>query len=88
MPVVSSAGLVTWTNPATPPANWILQGCAPSGITPLALANQVVLAGTDTSFDAYGATWGGGQLVQIAGTDADGNLIYDFSVSSQLTKDQ
>jgi hypothetical protein len=44
------------------------------------------LAGTATTFDAFGNGWPGGGRISLWGTDADGNTTLAPSLSAGLTK--
>ena len=86
-PVISSAGLVTWTNPATPPTQWEMEIRLYDGSTSVFFTSQITLAGTAMSFDAYGNGWPGGCRVVLIGLDADGNVSFAPTLSNTLTKD-
>ena len=85
-PTIDGSGVVSWVNPASPPAIWVLElGYADEGWSGYA-DNSTSVAGTVTSFDAYTAGWPGGYWVYLSGTDANGNLLYTHTRSGNSTK--
>lgn len=85
---VDGSGVLHWTNPATPPSEWILEVTFADGspASYVDLSNNV--GGTNTSFDAHGAGWPGGYCVKMSGVDGDGNLIIAPTTSVQTLLNQ
>lgn len=74
-PTIDSAGVVSWTNPATPPATWGLTAGFDDATVALVDSTSQTISGASTSYDAYANGWFGGMRVQLVGLDANGNLI-------------
>jgi hypothetical protein len=83
-----TTGVVSWTNPATLPVSWNLQLNGYDGNYNSIAIEQEILAGSASSFDAFGNGWAGGGRVSLWGTDANSNTIYAPSLSAGLTKNQ
>ena len=87
-PTIDATGVVSWTNPASPPAQWVLETRLYDASSSSTYQYNTQIAGSNTAFDAYSASWPGGMRVVIFGVDADGNETFAPTVSNTLTKDQ
>jgi hypothetical protein len=87
VPVINvSSGVVTWTNPATPPASWILEIRYPDKSTSTFFEQGQQLSGSTTSFDLVANGWPGGFFVALTGIDTDDNVVYSTVDSISLSK--
>lgn len=79
---IDEFGLCTWTNPATPPYQWVIEQ---RGSDKLSYYKQTyVINGTDESFDASANWLYKGLYVVLFGVDDQDNLILTPSISSTV----
>jgi hypothetical protein len=83
---VDSSGKLQWTNPSVPPVNWNVEACFDDGTPSLVVGEYSTFGSAMTYFDAFGSNWPGGFKVKLWGSDADGNLVYAPTLSSNWTK--
>jgi hypothetical protein len=88
-PTIDSAGLVTWTNPVTPPLTWAIVFFYDNAVVDQFDWASFTVTGVSTSFDAFAAGNPGGLRLGLAGLDINGNVT-SVPVPSvgQLTKNQ
>jgi hypothetical protein len=83
---INSAGVAEWTNPATPPAFWIVELCFDDGAPALYADQTSSTIGTNVTFDAFDADFPGGFRLKLYGIDEDGNLVLSPTLSTNTTK--
>jgi hypothetical protein len=88
LPIVGGTGIVTWTNPSSPPASWVLENCLNDQSYGATVSEMATVAGTVTSINVKTAGWQGGCLVKLYGLDGAGNVVLAPNYSTGLTVNQ
>ena len=85
---VDPSGVLRWTNPGTPPALWVVELVYADG-TYAGYQNLSDNAlGSADSYDAYTNMWKGGYYIKLSGLDANANLVFEPTLSTNVTKNQ
>lgn len=86
---IDGAGVLHWTNPATPPTTWVILGVYPDHTWNYRNNYLHTQLGSLNSFDAHSIGWVGGLCLQLVGLDAVNNVILQPSyLIGAVTKNQ
>jgi len=86
---IDGSGVLHWTNPTTPPTNWVVSAIYSDHTWNGLNFATYSLSGSLTSWDAHATGVKGGLTVSLSGRDALGNVIYQPSfLTGALTKNQ
>ncbi len=83
---ITAGGVAQWVNPAVPPLVWNLEICFDDATTPNTIAASTQVPGTNTSFDAFTNLFPGNFRVKLYGTDANANLLFSPTLSTNYTR--
>jgi hypothetical protein len=79
---LSPEGIVSWTNPETPPYSWIIEQCLQDGTHLFMFNRSVRIDGSLESFDAAAEWYYKGVHICLFGVDDQDHLILTPSKSS------
>jgi len=84
---IDAGGVLNWTNPGSPPANWYAELRLPGMSTSTQFENAASVSGASNFVDLFAANFPGNCPVVLFGTDANSNVTFTPTVAAGLTRD-
>jgi hypothetical protein len=83
---IDSSGVAHWSTVGFSVYQWVLQNCFDDGTPDMAFSYTTEVLSPGSSYDCHGNGWGGNYRVKLYGQDANQNVIYSPTLSTNYTK--